>query len=101
MPCVLQEAEKYKADDEVHKKKVEAKNGLENYAYNMRNTLKDDNVSVCIDSLCNSILRRNSCVKMVSVMLGEVCWPSCCPGSLTVSNQILVSFIHSHSWMAC
>ncbi|KAI3782344.1 hypothetical protein L2E82_12389 [Cichorium intybus] len=40
-----QEAEKYKAEDEEHKKKVEAKNTLENYAYNMRNTIKDDKIS--------------------------------------------------------
>ncbi|GMI90300.1 ARABIDOPSIS THALIANA HEAT SHOCK COGNATE PROTEIN 70-1, heat shock cognate protein 70-1 [Hibiscus trionum] len=37
---MVQEAEKYKAEDEEHKKKVEAKNALENYAYNMRNTVK-------------------------------------------------------------
>merc|ERR1712167_51593 len=41
---MVQEAEKYKAEDEEHKKKVEAKNSLENYAYNMRNTLNDDKV---------------------------------------------------------
>ncbi|KAF2301532.1 hypothetical protein GH714_025566 [Hevea brasiliensis] len=39
---MVQEAEKYKAEDEEVKKKVEAKNSLENYAYNMRNTVKDD-----------------------------------------------------------
>jgi L1 cell adhesion molecule like protein len=38
VPHSLQEAEKYKADDEALKKKVDAKNALENYAYNMRNT---------------------------------------------------------------
>ncbi|KVI11970.1 Heat shock protein 70, conserved site-containing protein [Cynara cardunculus var. scolymus] len=42
---MVQEAEKYKAEDEEHKKKVEAKNALENYAYNMRNTIKDDKIS--------------------------------------------------------
>ncbi|KAG7649840.1 putative Heat shock protein 70 family [Arabidopsis thaliana] len=38
---MVQEAEKYKSEDEEHKKKVEAKNGLENYAYNVGNTLRD------------------------------------------------------------
>ncbi|KAJ9550074.1 hypothetical protein OSB04_022617 [Centaurea solstitialis] len=42
---MVQEAERYKAEDEEHKKKVEAKNALENYAYNMRNTIKDDKIS--------------------------------------------------------
>ncbi|KAG6485940.1 hypothetical protein ZIOFF_054507 [Zingiber officinale] len=42
---MVQEAEKYKAEDEDHKKKVEAKNALENYSYNMRNTIKDDKIA--------------------------------------------------------
>ncbi|KAJ0084029.1 hypothetical protein Patl1_30890 [Pistacia atlantica] len=42
---MVQEAEKYKAEDEEHKRKVEAKNALENYAYNMRNTIKDEKIS--------------------------------------------------------
>ncbi|KAL7253983.1 hypothetical protein ACSBR1_008350 [Camellia fascicularis] len=43
---MVQEAEKYKSEDEEHKKKVEAKNALENYAYNMRNTIKDEKISM-------------------------------------------------------
>ncbi|XP_058201830.1 heat shock cognate 70 kDa protein-like [Rhododendron vialii] len=39
---MVQEAEKYKSEDEEHKKKVEAKNALENYTYDVRNTIKDD-----------------------------------------------------------
>ncbi|VAI07200.1 unnamed protein product [Triticum turgidum subsp. durum] len=42
---MVQEAEKYKAEDEEHKKKVDSKNALENYAYNMRNTIKDDKIA--------------------------------------------------------
>ncbi|KAL0347296.1 UNVERIFIED_CONTAM: Heat shock cognate protein 1 [Sesamum calycinum] len=42
---MVQEAEKYKSEDEEHKKKVEAKNALENYAYNMRNTVKDEKIA--------------------------------------------------------
>merc|ERR1711906_57270 len=47
---MVQEAEKYKAEDEEHKKKVEAKNGLENYAYNMKNTMNDENVGGKLDA---------------------------------------------------
>jgi len=46
---MVSEAEKYKAEDEEHKKKVEAKNALENYAYNMRNTVNDEKVAGKID----------------------------------------------------
>ncbi|CAK4077203.1 unnamed protein product [Aphanomyces euteiches] len=43
---MVQEAEKYKAEDETNKQRIEAKNGLENYAYNLRNTLNDEKVKV-------------------------------------------------------
>ncbi|KAI8523834.1 hypothetical protein RHMOL_Rhmol13G0103000 [Rhododendron molle] len=39
---MMQEAEKYKLEDKEHKKKVEAKNALETYAYDMRNTIRDE-----------------------------------------------------------
>nr|QHW04483.1 heat shock protein 70 [Zostera japonica] len=42
---MVHEAEKYKSEDEEHKKKIEAKNALENYAYSMRNTIKDEKIS--------------------------------------------------------
>jgi len=38
---ILEEAEKYKAEDEEVKKKVQSKNDLENYCYQMRNTIED------------------------------------------------------------
>jgi len=47
---MVQEAERYKAEDEEHKKKIEAKNSLENYAYNMRNTIKDEKVADKVDA---------------------------------------------------
>merc|ERR1712216_540022 len=43
---MVQEAEKYKAEDEEHSKKIEAKNNLENYAYNMRNTISDSKMTL-------------------------------------------------------
>ncbi|CAL5424371.1 unnamed protein product [Camellia sinensis] len=47
---MLQKAKKYKSEDEEHKKKVEAKNALENYVYNMRNTIKDKKISTKLSS---------------------------------------------------
>ncbi|XP_058205217.1 heat shock cognate 70 kDa protein 2-like [Rhododendron vialii] len=38
---MVQEAAKYKLEDEEHKKKNKAKNALENYAYNMRSAIND------------------------------------------------------------
>ena len=42
---LVAEAEKYREEDEEVKRKVDAKNGLENYAYSMRNTLRDEQVA--------------------------------------------------------
>merc|ERR1719419_1355001 len=39
---MVQEAEKYAAEDEANKSKIEAKNGLENYCFTMRNTLQEE-----------------------------------------------------------
>ncbi|KAL6867474.1 hypothetical protein ACP4OV_015498 [Aristida adscensionis] len=39
---MVQEAEKYKAEDEQVRRRVDARNALENYAYNMRNTVRDE-----------------------------------------------------------
>jgi len=39
---MVADAEKFKQEDKVHKEKVEAKNALEGYIYNMRNTINDE-----------------------------------------------------------
>lgn len=39
---MVQEAEKYKAEDDVQRDKVSAKNGLESYAFNMKSTVEDE-----------------------------------------------------------
>ena len=41
---MVNDAEKYKAEDDAQKKKIDARNGLEQYAYSMKNTLRDDKV---------------------------------------------------------
>merc|ERR1712205_244890 len=38
---MVQEAARYKEEDETHKERIEAKNSLEHYAYSMRNTLNE------------------------------------------------------------
>jgi len=39
---MVSEAEKYKEEDDKNKQKIEAKNGLENYCYSMKNTLQEE-----------------------------------------------------------
>ena len=53
---MVQEAEKYKAEDEAQQKKVEAKNSLENYAYSMRNTISDQVCSVAALWIASTVL---------------------------------------------
>merc|ERR1712188_40866 len=47
---MVREAEKYKAEDESNKSRVEAKNTLENYAYSMRNSMEDEKLKDKIDA---------------------------------------------------
>lgn len=47
---LIREAEKYKAEDEANKRRVDAKNALENCTYDMRNVLRDDKASSQITS---------------------------------------------------
>jgi L1 cell adhesion molecule like protein len=42
---LVQEAERYKAEDEANRARVEAKNGLENYLFQIKNSLNDDKLA--------------------------------------------------------
>eukprot|EP00293_Proteomonas_sulcata_P000952 CAMPEP_0184328172 /NCGR_PEP_ID=MMETSP1049-20130417/143482_1 /TAXON_ID=77928 /ORGANISM="Proteomonas sulcata, Strain CCMP704" /LENGTH=706 /DNA_ID=CAMNT_0026650469 /DNA_START=72 /DNA_END=2194 /DNA_ORIENTATION=+ len=46
---MVKEAERFKEEDEQQRKKVDARNALENYAYSLKNTLSDDKVKDKID----------------------------------------------------
>merc|ERR1719192_3037762 len=41
---MVNDAEKFKADDEKQKERISAKNGLESYCFNMKTTIEDDNL---------------------------------------------------------
>ncbi|KAJ7251953.1 heat shock cognate 70 [Mycena rebaudengoi] len=47
---MVSEAERYKAEDEAVAARIQTKNGLESYAYNLRNTLNDSNVAGKLDA---------------------------------------------------
>ncbi|NP_001072429.1 heat shock protein family A (Hsp70) member 1 like [Xenopus tropicalis] len=62
---MLQEADKYKADDEQQREKIAAKNSLESYAFNMKSTVEDNNIKDKIsDSDKKSILDK--CQEVIS-----------------------------------
>merc|ERR1712094_161713 len=42
---MVDEAERYKAEDEANRVRVEAKNSLENYCYSMKNTMGDEKLA--------------------------------------------------------
>jgi L1 cell adhesion molecule like protein len=42
---LVQEAERYKAEDEANRARVEAKNALENYAFQVRNSINDEKIA--------------------------------------------------------
>ena len=41
---MVNDAEKFKADDEKQKERISAKNGLESYCFNMKTTVEDEKV---------------------------------------------------------
>merc|ERR1719427_617963 len=41
---MVNDAEKFKADDEKQKERISAKNGLESYCFNMKTTIEDEKV---------------------------------------------------------
>jgi heat shock 70kDa protein 1/2/6/8 len=47
---MLSEAEKYKAEDEAETSRISAKNGLESYAYSLKNTMSDSKVDEKLDA---------------------------------------------------
>merc|ERR1712032_1422082 len=47
---MVAEAEKYKAEDDANKNRVEAKNGLENYCYSLKSSIGSDEVKDKIPS---------------------------------------------------
>jgi len=66
MEKLVEEAKKYKAEDEEYNMKGETKNRLENYAYNMRNTFKDEKFSAKVPS---AIMK-----KIVEAIEGTINW---------------------------
>jgi L1 cell adhesion molecule like protein len=53
---MVSEAEKYKAEDEAAAARIAAKNGLESYSYNLRNSLNDSNLADKFDAADKSKL---------------------------------------------
>jgi len=45
---MIAEAEKFKAQDELQRKKIDAKNGLENYCFSLRNSLNEPKISAAL-----------------------------------------------------
>merc|ERR1719480_196057 len=50
MRNTLNEAEKFRGEDEANRQKIEAKNGLENYCFTMRNTLNEEKLKEKFES---------------------------------------------------
>merc|ERR1711907_517162 len=47
---MVQEAEKFKDEDDNHRECISAKNALENFVYSVRNSIKDEKVSSALDA---------------------------------------------------
>jgi L1 cell adhesion molecule like protein len=47
---LVQEAERYKSEDEANRARVEAKNALENYAFQVRNSINDEKLAAALSA---------------------------------------------------
>lgn len=57
---MVADAEKYKAEDELIKKKIEAKNGLENYCFQMKNTLNEEKLKAAFTEDDKKLIEETS-----------------------------------------
>jgi L1 cell adhesion molecule like protein len=55
---MVKEAETFKAEDEKNRQRIDAKNGLENYAYSLKNTLSDPQLEGKIDAADKETLSK-------------------------------------------
>eukprot|EP01007_Sphenomonas_quadrangularis_P000809 NODE_165_length_1946_cov_393.985767_g123_i0.p2 GENE.NODE_165_length_1946_cov_393.985767_g123_i0~~NODE_165_length_1946_cov_393.985767_g123_i0.p2 ORF type:complete len:543 (-),score=287.51 NODE_165_length_1946_cov_393.985767_g123_i0:318-1925(-) len=62
---MLSEAQKYADDDKTQRERIDAKNSLENYAFQMKNTVNDEKVASKLDSQDKDKI-LNECKKVVS-----------------------------------
>jgi L1 cell adhesion molecule like protein len=46
---MVNEGERFKAEDDANRERIESKNSLENYCYTMRNTLNEENIKTKLD----------------------------------------------------
>merc|ERR1719164_164186 len=65
---MVAEAEKYKAEDDANKNRVEAKNGLENYCYSLKSSIGSDEVKDKIPATRRLSLRRPLRIQSVGSM---------------------------------
>ena len=105
---MVSDAEKYKSEDDAQKKKIDARNGLEQYAYSMKNTIRDEKVfclclcwiwpSHClVVSLIRVFLILISCVICFCVVLSVSCVSS--SSSYLVSSVIVWLIMRSHQFV--
>merc|ERR1712216_966308 len=57
---MVKEAERFKEEDERTRKKIDAKNALENYAYSLKNTMSEEKLAQKIDETISWIESNQS-----------------------------------------
>jgi heat shock 70kDa protein 1/2/6/8 len=62
---MVEEAETYKQQDDANRERIDAKNGLENYCYNLKNTMDDEKLKDKIDAADKETI-STKCDEMIS-----------------------------------
>jgi len=55
---MVAEAERFKGEDEAQRSRIEAKNGLENYAYGIKNSIRDEKLAAKLDPTDKSTMEQ-------------------------------------------
>jgi hypothetical protein len=70
----VRDAEKFKAQDESAKELIEAKSSVENYAFSLRNSIRDEKIAVCVCvCVCARARACTSCVTNRTIAGEDLC----------------------------
>jgi len=71
---MVAEAEKFRAEDDANRSKVEAKNQFEGYVFNIRNTIDDESISSKLDASDKSKIEQaiNDATQWLDTHHGEI-----------------------------
>jgi molecular chaperone DnaK (HSP70) len=103
---MVNDAEKFKAEDEKQKDRISAKNGLESYCFNMKTTIEDEKVKEKISEedrkkisdKCDEAIKWLDANQLAEVYLKFFSILSCVPDTKKKTRSESFSFLYDCIW---